>query len=104
MFEVRITKPAEDDIQRNFEWWRDNRDSNQAARWYDSIYPAIDSLSQMPRRCSFAREQDMYPGELRQLHFGISRNATHRIIFTIDDQTVFVLAVLHQRQRNLGDS
>ena len=22
MFEIEITKPAEDDIQRNFEWWR----------------------------------------------------------------------------------
>ena len=74
MFEVRITAPAEDDIQQNFTWWRDNRDADQAAEWYDSIYPAINSLSQMPRRCAFAREQDMYTGELRQLYFGIGRN------------------------------
>jgi len=50
----------------------------------------------MPRRCAFAREQDMCSGELRQLYFGIGRKATHRIIFTIEDQTVFVLVVLHQ--------
>ena len=104
MFEVRITAPAEDDIQQNFTWWRDNRDADQAAEWYDSIYPAISSLSQMPRRCAFAREQDMYTGELRQLYFGIGRKATHRIIFTIEDQTVFVLAVLHQRQEGFGST
>ena len=98
MFEVRITALAEEDIQQNFIWWRDNRDPDQAAEWYESIYPAINSLSQMPRRCAFAREQDMYSGELRQLYFGIGRKATHRIIFTIERETVFVLAVLHQRQ------
>lgn len=103
MFEVKITAPAEDDIQQNFIWWRDNRDPDQAAEWYESIFPAIRSLSQMPRRCAFAREQDMFSGELRQLYFGIGRNATHRIIFTIKDQTVFVLSVLHQRQKGFKD-
>lgn len=98
MFKVRITQPAEIDIQRNFEWWRDNRDPEQATEWYESIFPAIQSLAQMPRRCAFAREQDPYPGELRQLQFGIGRKATHRIIFTIEDETVFILAVLHHRQ------
>jgi len=102
MFEVRITAPAEDDIQKNFIWWRDNRDPDQAAEWYDSIYPAIRSLGQMPRRCAFAREQDMCSGELRQLYFGIGRKATHRIVFAIEDQTVFVLAVLHQRQKGFN--
>lgn len=104
MFEVRITAPAEEDIQKNYQWWRDNRDPDQAEQWYNSIYPAIASLSQMPRRCAFAREQTMHSGELRQLYFGIGRQATHRIVFTIEDQTVFILAVLHQRQSNLGES
>lgn len=72
MFEVRITAPAEEDIQRNYEWWRDNRDPDQAEKWYDSIYPAIGSLAQMPRRCAFAREKDMHSGELRQLYFGVA--------------------------------
>jgi plasmid stabilization system protein ParE len=98
MFEVRITDPAEQDIQRNYQWWRDNRDPEQAEKWYDSIYPAIASLNQMPRRCAFAREQEMFSGELRQLYFGIGRRATHRIVFTLREDKVFVLAVLHQSQ------
>jgi len=101
MFDVRITPQAEKDIQRNFEWWRDNRDPDQAEEWYNSIFPAIDSLRQMPRRCTFAREQETFSGELRQLLFGIGRKTTHRIVFTIEDQTVLVLAVLHQRQQGL---
>ena len=103
MFEVRITDPAEQNIQQNYQWWCDNRDPDQAAKWYESIYPAIASLGQMPRRCAFAREQEMYAGELRQLYFGIGRKATHRIIFTIEDQAVIVLAVLHQRQTGMGE-
>ena len=98
MFAVRITGPAEQDIQRNFQWWCENRDLDQAAKWYESIYPAIATLRQMPRRCAFAREQEEYSGELRQLYFGIGRKATHRIVFTIEGETVIVLAVLHQRQ------
>ena len=41
-------------------------------------------------------------GELRLLYFGIGRKATHRIVFTIEKQAVFVLAVLHQRQQDYG--
>ena len=102
MFDVQITAPAESDIQQNFVWWRDNRDPDQAAQWYDSIYPAIESLRNMPRRCALAREHEMYSGELRQLHFGVGRRTTHRIVFAIEGETVFILAVLHQRQQGFA--
>lgn len=101
MFEVRITEPAEQDIRADFAWWRDNRSAEQAARWYEAIYPAIDTLSQMPQRCPRARESDAYPGELRELHFTIGRRPTHRILFAIEGETVFVLRVRHTSQRDL---
>ena len=83
MFKIRITDVAERDIQQNFEWWRDNRSPEQAARWYDGIFPAIDTLKKMPDRCTAAREQDSFDVKLLQLSYGIGRRATHRILFTI---------------------
>lgn len=95
MFQIRITDAAESDIQNIFEWWRDHRSPEQAARWYESIFPAITTLEQMPNRCSIAREDDLYEGELRQLHFGVGRRPTHRIVFAVEEDVVVVLRVLH---------
>ena len=99
-FSVRITDPAETDIGHAYRWWRDNRSREQADRWYDGIYPAIDTLRTMPLGCSLAHDQDAYDGELRQLLFGIGRRATHRILFTIEESTVVILRVLHHAQQD----
>ena len=103
MFSLRITDVAERDIQRNFEWWRDNRSAEQAARWCEGIFPAIATLTKMPRRCSLAREADFHDIELRQLQFGIGRRSTHRILFTIDGDAVVILKVLHNAQKDFTE-
>ena len=101
MFAIRITDIAEQDIQQSYQWWRDNRSPSEAERWYDSIYPAIKTLESMPHRCALAREHEAFADELRQLLFGIGRKATHRILFTIEDQTVMILRVLHHAQQDV---
>jgi plasmid stabilization system protein ParE len=37
MYRVEITEVAEADIQSQFDWWRLNRSSDQAHRWYREI-------------------------------------------------------------------
>ncbi|MGE0378526.1 MAG: type II toxin-antitoxin system RelE/ParE family toxin [Planctomycetaceae bacterium] len=101
MFDVTITEPAEQDIHNAYEWWRDHRSADEAARWYENIIPAIDTLRELPDRCPLAPETDLYPSGLRELHFGIGRRPTHRIIFTIEGTTVVVLRVRHSAQRDL---
>src|SRR5882672_2942401 len=101
MYEVRITEPAEQDIQASFAWWRDHRSAGEAQRWYESIYPAIDTLTKMPQRCPRARESPIYPGELRELYYTIGRRPTHRIVFAIDGESVVILRVRHASQRDL---
>jgi len=99
-FSIRITEPAEADISHAYHWWRNHRSREQADRWYDGIYPAIGTLRDMPRGCALAHDQDACEVELRQLLFGIGRRATHRILFTIEDDTVVILRVLHHAQQD----
>jgi plasmid stabilization system protein ParE len=101
MFDVVITPEADADIQAAYEWWRDNRSAEQALRWYEAIYPAIDTLRTMPTRCPPARERDAHPGDLRQLSFSLGRRPTHRIVFVIEERTVTIVRVRHTSQRDL---
>ena len=100
-YRVIITKSAERDIRQAVIWWRDNRSADQAERWYEKIHPAIATLAEHPERCPISPETELLPTGLRQLHFGLSRKTTHRIIFTIDGGTVTVLRVRHVAQRDL---
>jgi mRNA-degrading endonuclease RelE of RelBE toxin-antitoxin system len=61
---------------------------------------AIATLQEKPRRCAFAPENDELIEETRQLIYGKSRNK-YRILFTIREDTVFVLHVRHSSQAPL---
>lgn len=100
-FKVEVARSAEQDIQSAFDWWREHRSAEDAIRWLDQIYPAIASLESMPRRCEQAVEHRGAQSELRQLLFGIGDRPTHRILFTIEGDTVTVLRVRHASQRTL---
>jgi plasmid stabilization system protein ParE len=39
----------------------------KASQWYSGLLEAIESLSAMPNRCSFARENKYFSQEIRQL-------------------------------------
>lgn len=100
-YRVIITGPAKRDIRWIVDWWRDHRSGEQAGRWYRKIFPAMAGLSKHPDRLPFAPEADLVPSGLRQLHFGLSRKATHRIVFTIVGQEVRILRVRHAAQNSL---
>lgn len=102
MFEVLITDLAESEIFEAYRWWSENRSEEEAERWYESIYPAIHSLQNMPRRCALAADSLTLPGEVRQLLFGIGRRPTHRILFEIEGDQVTILRVRHVAQDALG--
>jgi plasmid stabilization system protein ParE len=99
---VIITGPAKRDIQVAHDWWTENRSSEQAARWYVGIHASIQTLRNIPERCSKAAESDLLTQGVRQLLFGLGRQATHRILFAIDDGTVVVLRVRHTSQDTLS--
>ncbi len=98
MAKVVLTGPAKHDIRAAYEWWRDNRSREQAERWYRGILAAARSLSRHPERCGPATESDLLPQGIRQLLFGLGRQVTHRLVFTIDEGTVIILRVRHTAQ------
>lgn len=79
----------------------------KARRWYLGLLQAIESLSQMPKRCSLAQENERFSQEIRQLIYGKGRNS-YRILFTVlegqEISTVRVLHIRHGAQQILGEN
>jgi plasmid stabilization system protein ParE len=78
----------------------------EASQWYSGLLQAIESLSEMPNRCSLARENQYFSQEIRQLLYGRGRNS-YRILFTIfeaqDRLTVRILHIRHASQQTIGE-
>lgn len=100
-YRVVVTRRAERDMQDAAAWWATNRSPEQANRWLSSLERHLQSLSQTPTRCAAAAENERFPFELRELHYGAGRRSTHRILFTIADELVLVLAIRHAAQDRL---
>ncbi len=63
-----------------------------AARWLDRFEKTLQTLSDNPRRCPLAPEDDLVDAEVRQLLFGRGRSV-YRALFTISGDDVQVLHV-----------
>ena len=101
MFRIEVTREAARDIDQSFVWWAENRDREQAIRWYTDIFKELQSLKENPERFPISDETDLCPTGLRELYYGLGRRPTHRVIFTIVDDTVRVLCVRHLSRRPL---
>ena len=85
-------------------WWAKNRSAEQAARWYDTVEATFDSLSENPERHPLAVENEFHRKTLRQVLFGVGRKPTHRALFHVDGETVYILAVRHVAQGPIDPS
>jgi len=103
-FSVIITSKAKLQLVNCASWWSEHRNADQAARWLDGFEAAINSLCENPERHSFARENDYneLPFPVRQLLYGIGGKPTHRAVFEIRGDTVYVVAVRHLAQNDLS--
>lgn len=104
-YEIRISEPAEADIESAFEYLF-LRDVAYAERWHEGLIEAINSLRTMPHRCSIAPDNHRYDHEVRQLWYGKRRSA-YRILYTVfedpSDPYVWILRVRHHAQQLLGE-
>lgn len=96
-YAVNITPSVESAIQDAF-FYIHERSPQNAATWLRGLYRAIDSLENLPERCSIIREQEAFEEEVRELLYH-----SHRIIFTIQehDSLVLVHAFRHTAQDDL---
>jgi plasmid stabilization system protein ParE len=88
-YSVFVQPSAQAEIEAAYEWIA-RRAPATAARWYSRLMKAIESLADNPLRCSLAPEDEYFPEEIRNLHYG-KRKSIYRVIFTIRGDTVHVL-------------
>ena len=69
-----------------------------AARWYNGLMEAIESLSSHPTRCSLAPESASFDLEIRHLLYG-RKGRRYRALLTIAGDTVHILHFRHWAQR-----
>jgi plasmid stabilization system protein ParE len=78
----------------------------KASQWYSGLLQAVESLSQMPKRCPLTRENESFSQEIRQLLYGRGRNS-YRVLFTILEgqnvSTVRILHIRHASQQTIGE-
>jgi len=100
-YRVLISSRARRDLSQISRWWAENRDATQASQWYDGMLAALRSLNENPAGHPLAHEDERFPYELHELHFGLSSRATHRALFTIESDCVVILAIRHAAQREV---
>ena len=105
-YRIEISSIAEAEADKAFLRLSQISSPTTASQWYSGLLEAIASLSQMPKRCPLARENEHFSQELRQLLYGRGRNS-YRVIFTIlegqDISTVRILHIRHAYQQTIGE-
>jgi plasmid stabilization system protein ParE len=105
-YRVEISSVAEAEADSAFIRLSQLISPTRASEWYSGLLQAIRSLSQMPKRCTIARENNYFTQEIRQLLYGKGRNS-YRIIFVVLEQqdisTVRILHIRHASQQTIGE-
>ncbi|WGV27243.1 type II toxin-antitoxin system RelE/ParE family toxin [Halotia branconii] len=106
-YHIEMSSVAESEADSAFLRLSQLTSSSQASQWYAGLLQAIDSLSQMPKCCPLARDNEYFTQEIRQLLYGRGRNSS-RILFTILEGTevftVRILYIRHSVQQIFGEN
>lgn len=100
-FQVIITPSAKADIFEINTWLLENY-PDSAESWLWGISQAVTSLSKFPERCPISPESEVFDVVVRQLFYG-KKPHTYRILFSIQDEKVYILRVRSTRQQSLLD-
>ena len=93
-YRVVIMPRAERDLTATYHYIQ-HQAPRAASDWLKRARKAADSLAHLPERCSLAPENASASQTIRQLLFGSGPRGTYRFLFTVDQQTVYVLHVRH---------
>lgn len=100
-FQVIITPSAKADIFEINTWLLENY-PDSAESWLWGISQAVTSLSKFLERCPVSPESEAFDVVVRQLIYG-KKPKTYRILFSIQDEKVYVLRVRSTKQKSLLD-
>lgn len=82
-------------LEADYRWWAQFRSPEQAARWLDGFAAAIEALGTNPKQHGKAAESGLFPYEVRELIYGLGSHPTHRALFVIRPEMVFVISIRH---------
>jgi len=99
-FRVETTIEAERDADDILAWLLSEHAGETGMLWFAALQDAIASLADFPARCPLAPENAAFPFEVRHLLYGRTPHV-YRILFTIEDETVYVLHIRHGRRQPL---
>ena len=89
-FSVTVLPTAENQMLAMAIWWADQRSSEQAAAWLSGLEQAITQLQSDPESWPVATESDRFDFALREMPYGLNNKKTHRVLFEVSDDRVFV--------------
>lgn len=90
---VILLPRAEADIEANARWWATHHSVEQAVHWFDAMHEQLKSLAPFPESNGLSAENDEFPYEIRDKLLGLGSRPSYRAVFTIKDDTVYVLTV-----------
>jgi plasmid stabilization system protein ParE len=93
-YRVIIVPRAESDLGTIYRYIRDQA-PRASASWLKRARKAAKSLAHYPERCPLAPESASFDEPIRQLLFGSGSRGTYRFLFTVVEETVYVLHVRH---------
>ncbi len=100
-YQVIVTPSAKADIFEINTWLLENY-QDLAESWLWGISQAVSSLSKFPERCPISSESNAFDVVVRQLLYGKKPNI-YRILFSIQDEKVYILRVCSTKQQSLLD-
>jgi plasmid stabilization system protein ParE len=99
---VIITPEAEGDLRKVYRYISKQGALLAVRRWLAGARKEIKTLANLAERTRLAPEAHAFSESIRELLYGKGRRGTYRIIYTIIDNSVFVLHVRHGSMLPLG--
>ena len=100
-YQIIITPSAKADIFETNTWFLENY-PDLAEKWLWGISQAVTSLSKFPERCTISPESKAFDIIVHQLVYG-KKPHTYRILFSIQEEKVYILRVRSTKQQSLLD-
>ena len=91
-YRVEVTAAAQSDAEAAYQWLAAR--TVHAARWFNGLVEAIESLDAFPTRWPLARESAEFDEPIYQLLYGKSPHV-YRVLFIVREDVVYVLHVRH---------
>ena len=100
-FRVETSARAKRDLDKILKWLLAQQAGDAGIHWFQGLRDALASLSNSPRRCGIAPENEVFSFEVRQLLYG-NKPHIYRILFTVEEDIVTVLHIRHGRRLPLS--